>query len=67
MTVMGTYPTIPQRWTCPTETYSPNLARSGETPSQEDFLFSSVGAVPGWYEAASLNGWLECHPWSQDR
>ena len=29
--VMGTYPTIPQRWTRPTKTYSPSLARSGET------------------------------------
>ena len=25
------------------------------------FLFSSVGAVPGRYEAASLNGLLECN------
>ena len=31
----------------------------------EGFLFSSVGAVPGRYEAASLNGWLECDPWSK--
>ena len=33
----------------------------------EGFLFSPVGAVLGRYEAASLNGWLECDPWSQDR
>ena len=33
----------------------------------DGFLFSSVGAVSGRYEAASLNGWLECDPWSQDR
>ena len=33
VTVMGTYPTIPQRWTRPTEAYSPSLARSAETTS----------------------------------
>ena len=33
----------------------------------EGFLFSSVGTVPGRYEVACLNGWLECDPWSQDR
>ena len=33
-TVMETYPTIPQRWTPPTWTYSPSLARSGQTTSR---------------------------------
>ena len=33
-TVMGTYPTIPQRWTCPLKTYSPSLARSEKTTSR---------------------------------
>ena len=41
--------------------YASNIAADGVS------FFSSVGTVPGRYEAASLNGWLECDPWSQDR
>ena len=34
MDVTGTYLTIPQRWTRPTKTHSPGLARSEETTSR---------------------------------
>ena len=33
----------------------------------ERISFFVGGAVPGRYEASSLNGWLECDPRSQDR
>ena len=41
--------------------YAPNIV------AERVSFFSSVGTVPGRYEAASLNGWLECDPWFQDR
>ena len=41
--------------------YAPNFAADRAS------FFSSVGTVPGRFEAASLNGWLKCDPWSQYR
>ena len=38
--------------------YAPNIA------AERVFFFSSVGTVPGGFEAASLNEWLEWDPWS---
>ena len=41
--------------------YAPN------TTAERVSFFSPVGAIPGRFKAASLNGWLECNPWSQDK
>ena len=41
--------------------YAPNII------AERVSLFSAVKAVPRRSETDSVNGWLECDPWSQDR